>query len=73
MSRTLLAFTIAAVFASGTVPGLAQQAPQAPPPLKPNSLLDSLRTVAESSDYRSTSTYAEVVGFMKKHKDTCSR
>jgi hypothetical protein len=56
MSRTLLAL---AVLLTLTVSGRAQQATQ------PVSLLDSLRTVAESSDYRSTSTYAEVVGFMK--------
>jgi len=56
MSRSLLAFTLVAVL---TVPGLAQQ------PAPPVSQLDSLKTVAESSEYRSTSTYAEVLGFMK--------
>lgn len=59
MSRSLLAFTIVAAL---TVPGLAQQ--PAPPP-QPASVLDTLKTVAESSEYRSTSTYAEVLGFMK--------
>ena len=55
MSRTpaALVVTIAAL-AALTAPGQAQQRPQ----------LDSLKTVAESSDYRSTSTYAEVLGFM---------
>jgi len=56
MSRTLLSLAIVAAL---TVSGRAQQA--APPV----SQLDSLKTVAESSDYRSTSTYAEVLGFMK--------
>ncbi len=67
MSRSLLALTIVAILASGTVPGLAQQAapPAATLPPQPASVLDTLKTVAESSDYRSTSTYAEVVGFMK--------
>jgi len=51
MSRSLLSL---AVIAALTVPGLAQQRSQ----------LDSLKTVAESSEYRSTSTYAEVLGFM---------
>lgn len=54
MSRTLLSLAIVITL---SVPGRAQQAP-------PASQLDSLRTVAESSDYRSTSTYAEVLGFM---------
>ncbi len=64
MSRSLLCLAIVAAL---TVPGQAQQtappAPQPQPP-KPTSQLDSLRTVAESSDYRTTSTYAEVLGFM---------
>ena len=55
MSRTLLSVAIVALL---TVSGRAQQA-------SPASQLDSLKTVAESSDYRSTSTYAEVLGFMK--------
>lgn len=55
MSRTLLSLVIVAVL---TVSGRAHQAP-------PASQLDSLKTVAESSDFRSTSTYAEVLGFMK--------
>ena len=69
MSRSLLALTFLAAL---TVPANAQQpAPQAPQPAqpaqpsKPGSQLDSLKTVAESSEYRSTSTYAEVLGFMK--------
>lgn len=53
MSRTLIALIICV--AALSLPGQAQQRPQ----------LDTLKTVAESSDYRSTSTYAEVVGFMK--------
>ena len=61
MPRSLLTFTIAAILVA---PGLAQQQPPAPVP-PPSSVLDNLKTAAESSDYRSTSTYAEVVGFMK--------
>jgi|CXWK01.1.fsa_nt_gi hypothetical protein len=77
MSRSLLALAIVAAL---SVPGAAQQgpptaprvapiirppqaAPAAPPP-QPASVLDTLKTVAESSDYRTTSTYAEVLGFM---------
>ena len=63
MSRSLLSFAIVAAL---TIPGQARQAaPAAPQPSKPTSQLDSLKTVAESSEYRSTSTYAEVLGFMK--------
>jgi hypothetical protein len=51
MSRSLLSLAVVAALA---VPGQAQQPSQ----------LDSLKTVAESSDFRSTSTYAEVLGFM---------
>src|SRR6187549_220332 len=54
MSRTLVAFVVIAVLAVAS--GRAQQ--------KPSPLAD-LKTTAEASDYKSTSTHEDVVKFMK--------
>src|SRR5262245_47256957 len=51
---------LAAVLAWGA-PGLAQQPQQAPP----GPTLATLKTTAEASDYKSTSTHEDVVKFMQ--------
>ena len=58
MSRTIVAFVVVAVLAVAS--GQAQQ--------KPSPLAD-LKTTAEASDFKSTSTHEDVVKFMKAVDD----
>ena len=59
MSRTLRSMTVVATVAAMTASGQAQSASQ----------LAALKTTAEASDYKSTSTYDDVVKFMKAVDD----